>query len=186
MSKNLKISFILTFVLCAISLAWNTLLNFFSGVGVNFVAMFALVAVLMVIVLIDPQTRKRMMDLFVVCVAFLVLESIIYFALEFGTPTYELVKGMHIYQNVIACFAFLFLAYAIFRLVCEIKGLRLALIEAMLGNQKMQKKERKAKELSNGSLDDKPKKHEIETLDEDEDEQIIEIEEDTSTESEEE
>lgn len=181
MSKNLKLSFVLVFVACAISLAWNTLLNFFSGVGINFVAYFAITALLMIVVLTDKETKKRMMDLFVITIAFLVLESVIYFALEFGIPTYDLYKGMHIYQNVIAALAFLFLAYAIFRLVCEINGTKVGFVEVMLGNKKVQKKERQPKELSNGSLADKPKKNELETLDEDLEEQTIEIEEPAAT-----
>ena len=62
--------------------------------------------------------------------------------------------------NVIAALAFLFLAYAIFRLVCEINGTKVGFVEVMLGNKKVQKKERQPKELSNGSLADKPKKNE--------------------------
>ena len=186
MSKNLKLSYVLTFVLCAISLAWTTLMSFFNGVGVNFVAMFAIVAALLVIILVDEKTRKRIMDLFIVSGVFLALESVMYFALELGTPTLELVQGMHIYQNIISVLAFLFLGYAIFRLVCEIKDKKIAFIEVMLGNQKMQKKERQAKELDNGSLDDKPKKAELETLDDDEEEQVVEIKTEDNSESSEE
>lgn len=189
MSKNLKLSYVLVLSTIALSLAWNTLLNFFSGVGLSFVAYLALVAVLLIVVLVDQSTRKRIMDLFVVSVVFLALESIIYFALEFRSIDLSMLmlevqmgetnilKGMIIYQNVLACFAFLFLGYTIFRLVCEIKGKKVAFVEAILGNQKSQKKERQPKELVNGSLDDKPKKNELENLDEDLEEQTIEIEE---------
>ena len=83
---------------------------------------------------------------------------------------------------MIACLALLFLGYTIFRLVCEINGKKVAFVEALLGG-KPAKKERQSKELSNGSLDDKPKKNEIETLDEDLEAQTIEIEEPTMQES---
>ena len=179
MSKNLKLSFIFTFVLFAVCLAWTSLANFFSGVGVNFVIMLALCLALLVIVLVDKQTKSRIMDLFIVCVVFLVLESVVYFALEFGSSSYSyltleagvgqsnIFTAMHIYQNVISVLAFLFLAYAVFRLIYEIKGYRFAFVEVLLGNQKVQKKERQAKELSNGSLEEKPNKTEAEILDED-------------------
>ena len=179
MSKNLKLSFIFTFVLFAVCLAWTSLANFFSGVGVNFVIMLALVLALLVIVLVDKQTKSRIMDLFIVCVTFLVLESVVYFTLEFGSSSYSyltleagvgqnnIFTAMHIYQNVISILAFLFLAYTVFRLIYEMKGYRFAFVEVLLGNQKIQKKESQAKELSNGSLEEKPNKTEAEILDED-------------------
>lgn len=194
MSKNLKLSYVLVFATIAISLAWNTLLNFFNGVGVSFVVYLGIVLALLIVVLTDKSTRKRMMDLFVVAAVFLVLESIIYFVLEFRATNLQMLsleleygqpnvlKGMIIYQNVIACLAMLFLGYTIFRLVCEINGKKVAFVEALLGG-KPAKKERQSKELSNGSLDDKPKKNEIETLDEDLEAQTIEIEEPTMQES---
>lgn len=194
MSKNLKLSYVLVFATIAISLAWNTLLNFFNGVGVSFVAYLGIVLALLIVVLTDKSTRKRMMDLFVVAAVFLALESIIYFVLEFRATNLQMLsleleygqpnvlKGMIIYQNVIACLALLFLGYTIFRLVCEINGKKVAFVEALLG-EKPAKKERQSKELSNGSLDDKPKKNEIETLDEDLEAQTIEIEEPTMQES---
>ena len=188
MSKNLKISYILTFVLFALCLAWNTLLNFFSGVGVTFAVMFALVLAMMVIIIVDPSTRKRFMDIFVLGALILVLEIVIFFALEFGGSNIQyliaesaygqsnIYTAMHVYQNVIACFAFVFLGYTIFRLICEIKNVRIGFVEVILGNQKIQKKERTSKELSNGSLSDKPNKAEEPDLDEEENEdQVIEI-----------
>lgn len=195
MSKNLKLSYALVFAAIAISLAWNTLLNFFNGVGLSFVAYLGIVLVLLIVVLTDKSTRKRMIDLFVVAAVFLALESIIYFVLEFRATNLQMLsleleygqpnvlKGMIVYQNVIACLALLFLGYTIFRLVCEINGKKVAFVEALLGGEKPAKKERQSKELSNGSLDDKPKKNEIETLDEDLEEQTIEIEEPTLQES---
>lgn len=189
MSKNLKLSFLLTFLLCAICLAWQTIKTFFSGVGLAFVAVLAIVLAMMVIVILDKETRKRIMDLFCVSVAFVALESIIYFALEFGEPSQSLIRSMHIYQNVINMFAFLFLAYAIFRLICELKGSKIAFIEMMLGNQKNEKKARQSKELSNGSLEEKPKKSEVEVLDDEVEnnsiEQTIELEDSESSETEE-
>lgn len=187
MSKNLKISYILTFVLFALCLAWNTLLNFFSGVGITFVAMFALVLAMMIIVIVDPSTRKRFMDIFVLGAVILALEIVIFFALEFGGANIQyliasasygernIYTAMHVYQNVIACFGFVFLAYTIFRLICEIKNVRIGFVEVILGNQKPQKKERTSKELSNGSLADKPKKSAEPDLDEEVEDQVIEI-----------
>ena len=47
MNKNLKISYILFFVFSAIVIAFRTLASFFGGVGLNFVAMIALVMVVL-------------------------------------------------------------------------------------------------------------------------------------------
>ena len=134
--------------------------------GINFVAMLAITLTLMAVVIVDKTTRKRMIDLFIICALFVVMESIIYFALEFGSPTLDLYEGMHVYQNVIASLGFVFLAYTIFRLICEVNGTKIAFIEAMLGN-KISQKPRQPKELTNGSLENKPKDADLETLDRD-------------------
>lgn len=174
MSRNLKLSYVLTFVLLAITLAWNTLLAFFNGVGVNFIAVLAIVIALLVILLVDDATRKRMLDLFIICALLAVMECVVYFGLEFGNPTIDTYSGMRIYQNVISGFGFVFLAWVIFRLICEIKNIRLGFVEVILGNQKCQKKNRQPKDLSNGSLSEKPNKSALETLDSDDPEITVE------------
>lgn len=154
MNKNLKLSYVLLFVFSGILLAFKTLSAFFVGVGVNFVAMLGIVFATLLICLKDKEIMKRIRDLFIVACVFCVMEMIIYFACEFGHG--ETFNGFNIYQNVISFLAILFLGYMCFRFSTEVTGKKIKFIEIMLGNEKRQPKAKKAKELTNGSLEDKP------------------------------
>ena len=72
---------------------------------------------------------------------------------------YLIRKGFNVYQSVISFLSLIFFVYFIFRLICEVKGKQFVFIETMLGNSKREKKVKKAKELSNGSLMEKPSKN---------------------------
>jgi len=158
MSKNLKLSYILLFVFSAILIAFRTLTSFFGGVAINFVALMGLVFVILMLSFKDKSLMKRIADLFVIACAFCVMELIIYFACEFGHG--ENLSGFIIYQNIISFLGFLFLAYLYVRFIFEMKDKKIKFVEIMLGNEKRQVKvkTKKAKELSNGSLEDKPNK----------------------------
>ncbi|MBO5954935.1 MAG: hypothetical protein J6Q13_03100 [Clostridia bacterium] len=154
MNKNLKLSYILLFVFSGILLAFKTLSAFFCGVGVNFVAMLGIVFAVLLICLKDKEIMKRIRDLFIVACVFCVMELIIYFACEFGRG--ETFTGFSVYQNVISFLGILFLGYMCFRFATEVAGKKIKFIEILLGNEKRQPKAKKAKELTNGSLEDKP------------------------------
>lgn len=160
MNKNVKLSYILFFVFCGILIAWNTLMNFFGGVAINFVAVIGLTFTVSLLFIKDKEVFKRVKDLFFISCGFCLLELIVYFAFEFGwNSDFATLKGFLIYQNVITCFGFLFLAYVAFRFICEVKDKKIKFIEIMLGNEKRSIKAKKAKEVSNGSLEEKPNKH---------------------------
>ena len=156
MSKNLKLSYIFMFIFSAILIAWQTLSTFFGGVAINFVALLGLVFAITLMQFSDKELMKRIRDLFIVACAFCVLELIIYFACEFGYG--EVIKGFIVYQNILSMLGILFLAYVCFRFTAEYLNKRFTFVEVLLGNQKLKtkKKEKKAKELTNGSLLDKP------------------------------
>ena len=157
MNKNLKLSYILLFSFSAMLLAFKTLSAFFCGVGINFVALLGIVFAVLLICLKDKEIMKRIRDLFILACTFCVMELIIYFAYEFGHG--ETLKGFEIYQNIISFLGILFLIYLCFRFATEVIDKKIKFIEIMLGNEKRQpKKEKKAKELTNGSLEDKPNK----------------------------
>lgn len=159
MSKNLKISFLLSFILSVVVIAWHTLSNFFGGVGLNYVAIIVVVALLLSIVLFDKHTYSRIKDLFFICCVFAFLETIVYFPCEFGGCQDASVATVFFnFQNVYAFLALLFLGYIAFRFIAESKNIRINFIEVILGNEKISKskKEKKSKEFSNGSLEEKP------------------------------
>ncbi len=154
MSKNLKLSYILFFVFSAIIIAWHTLSNFFSGVGLNFIALIAIVFVNLLLVFSSKELLQRIKDLLIIACVFCVLELVIYFACEFGYG--ETLKGFTVYQNIISFLALIFFGYTSFRFSADLTGKKIAFVETILGNQKRTVKEKKAKELTNGCLEEKP------------------------------
>ena len=50
MIKEMKLSFALLAIFSAIIMAWKTLMNFFSGAGLNFVALLTLMVILLLII----------------------------------------------------------------------------------------------------------------------------------------
>lgn len=164
MIKDLKLSYILMFVFSAILIAWQTLSNFFGGVAINFVALLGIVFTLLLLIFKNKELFSRIKDLFFVACVFCILELVIYFACEFGYG--ESLKGFIVYQNIISFLGLLFLAYVCFRFITEFLNKKIKFIEIMLGNVKRTPKEKKAKELTNGTLEEKPNKHNIENTEE--------------------
>ena len=166
MSKNLKYAFILFSVFFGIVIAWNTLASFFNGVGVNFVALLVVLALIVMLFITDSFVAKRTRELLIACCTFAVLELFIYLIFEFGIGSIKTFHVFSIFQNVFSFVGILMGAYLAFRIICEVKGVKFGLIEILLGNEKRVRKEKKAKELSNGSLEDKPNHSQNETIDE--------------------
>jgi len=154
MSKNLKLTYILFFVFSAVIISWTTLTAFFSGVAINFIGLIALLFVIMLISYSEKGLSSRIKDLLIVAGAFCLLELVMYFACEFGHG--ETLKGFIVYQNIISFLGLLFFAYIAFRFTMEFRGKKIKFVEILLGNQKITKKPKKAKEVSNGSLEEKP------------------------------
>ena len=169
------------FIFSAILIAWQTLSSFFHGVALNFIALLTLVFAVLLMIFTDKELLPRIRDLFISACVFCVLEIIIYFACEFGYGEHLL--GFIVYQNILSFLGILFLAYVCFRFTAEYLGKQFKFVEFILGNVKHQpkKKEKKAKELSNGSLEDKPKNkinvEKTEEIIEEDDMVIIETEE---------
>jgi len=161
MAKDLKLSFILFAVFSAIIMAWKTLMGFFSAAGVNFVAIIALICVLLLIMLKNQCVKNRIKDMFIVACFFAVMELFVYIPVEFGISSYNIYRGFMVYQNVITGLSILFFAYIAFRFVTEFLNVKFAFIEFILGNGTKKRsskivKERKSKELENGCLEEKP------------------------------
>ncbi len=156
MSKNLKLSFILLLVFNAICIAWITLLTFFSGAGISFVAIMTIVGILSYIIVIDKDTRSRILDVFVLACLFLILEFVVFCAFEFGWYTTSSLSKFLTYQHVISILSIFYLAYVLFRFFSELSNKKFKFIEIILGNEKIKRKAKANKELTNGSLEEKP------------------------------
>lgn len=180
MSKNLKLSYILLLIFSAIVVSFKTLISFFAGVGINFVAMLSIFAVLLFFLLTDEFVRNRIKDMFCVVCFFVLFEFMVYIVFEFGVSNVRVLNAFLIMQNVLTAIGLLFLCYVFMRLFTDLKGVKIGFIEIMLGNEKRNKTPKKAKELTNGSLEEKPNKKQEEKsekdLNKDESEEVKETE----------
>lgn len=156
MSKNLKLSFVLFILMAAVSVAWSTLGGFFSGVGINFIVLVISLSVVLHFIITDGYVKSRVMDLFVCSCVLTALELIVFVCREFGWINAQAVRALSIYQSIVSLLALIFLIYILFRFFTETKNVRVNFVETMLGNNAKEKKEKKSKELTNGSLEDKP------------------------------
>lgn len=158
MSKNLKLSYVLLLVFTAIIVSFRTLLNFFGGVGLSFVALFTILTILLYLLLTDEYVKNRIKDMFIVVCVFVFFEFMIYIVFEFGVSNVSVIRAFLIMQNVLTALGLIFLCYVFMRMFLDLKGVKLSFIEIMLGNEKRNKTPKKAKELTNGSLEEKPNK----------------------------
>lgn len=162
MSKNLKTTYVLFFAFTAIVLAWNTLTNFFGGVAINFIALIGLVFAVLLIMIKDKSVWGRVKELFITTCVFCILELIMYFALEFGWCDFDAIEGFLVYQSVISILGMVFFIYLAIRFAFEINNKKVGFIEFILGNKQSTPKVKKAKEITNGSLEEKPKSKPVE------------------------
>lgn len=167
MTKNLKLSFVLYMIFYSVIIAWATLTSFFRGVGINFIALVVVMALLLTIKLTDEFVSKRTKEIFWASVAFAGLEFIIYLVFEFTIARGNAITVFWVFQRIFTALALIAFGYVIFRFVTELKDVKIGFVEAMLGNGKPRKKKKSNKELSNGSLEDKPNKTVIEQNDSD-------------------
>ena len=163
MSKNLKMSYIFAFVLTLTVIAWKSLYRFFDGVGINYMIVLVMIALMLCIILGDNETYSRFKDIFVFSCVFAIFETVVYFPYEFGACKNARVETVFFnFQNVFTFLGFLFIAYIAFRLIAEAKNIKFHFIEVMLGSEERyakapkEQKVKKAKELSNGCLEEKP------------------------------
>lgn len=160
MNKNLKLSYLLTFILTIVVVAWHTLSNFFGGTGINYIAMLVVVAILISMMIADKQLFNRTKDFFIASCVLTGLETIVYLPNEFGACKNPNVASVFFnFQNVFTFLGLLLLVWLLFRFLTEYKNIRVHFVEVLLGNEKRTKKEKKfkqPKELTNGSLEQKP------------------------------
>lgn len=179
MSKNLKLSYIFAFVLTMAIVAWKTLYQFFNGVGINYMIVLVMIALMLCICLGDKETYARFKDIFVISCVFAIFETVVYFPYEFGACSNSRVATVFFnFQNVFTLLGFFFIAYIAFRLIAEAKNIKFHFIEVMLGSEdryprtEKAPKLKKAKELTNGSLEEKPNQV-ADAVVETEDEEIV-------------
>jgi len=178
MTKNLKISFILYLVYFAVIVTFGTLMNFFNGVGIGFISLIGILTTLTIMIFTDKYIMNRTKELFIAICSFAVLELIVFFILEYGVGNYKTWEVFIGIQHVLSFISLLCFADTVFRFICELRDIKISFIEIMLGNKPRDTKQKKAKELANGCLEDKPRNahtiHEdVDNSEEDPSEEII-------------
>lgn len=158
MNKNLKLFYSFCFAMSAIILAWNSLAANLLGVGVNFALIACLFSFLLILFFVDATVRARTKDLLILTTAFVAFEFVVYFFTEVIKSSSDALNGVNIFQRVISLIGLLLLAYIVFRFIGELKGKKFGFIEKALGDKNVskQKKVKENKELTNGSLMEKP------------------------------
>lgn len=156
MTKNLRLYFFLTFIFSGVLIAWNTLTNFFNGMGLNFVALLVIVGLSLYFILSDSYIRSRVLDVFILICVLTVMEFCVYCVFEFGSDSIKVYEAFREFQIFLSVMGILLLLYTSFRFALEEKGVKLGFIETMLGNNKSKKAKKANKELVNGSLEEKP------------------------------
>ena len=165
MTKNLKLSFILYLSFFAVIIAFNALLAFFGGVGIAFIGLIGIITTILILIFVDKYIFDRTKDLFIAICIFAIFEFLVYFVLDFRIGNINVWNGFLGLQNVLSFLALLCFAYTVFRLITEIKDIRIGFVEFILGNSSRSVKTKKAKELANGCLEDKPNNHKTEEED---------------------
>ena len=155
MDKKFKLVGLLSLVLAGLAIAWNTLARFFSGAGVNFVAVLAIFATIFMLVIEDKDLYYRTRDLFYVDLGIASFELLVFAMVEYFGRFGKVFSVFTIIQKVFSVFAILYFAYVVLKLLFVAQD-RLGGVFYCLFHSNKPKKPKKAKELSNGSLSDKP------------------------------
>lgn len=167
MDKNLRISFIAYTVLTSVVLAFLTCCRFFNGAAFAYVAVLISLAIIVYYFVCNSFVRSRFRDLFITAIVFAVLELVTFIVFEFPTSiSASVYKGFWNYQVVVSCLGLLFLVYGVFRFIYETKNLKFGFIETILGNKRVIRKAKQAKEFTNGSLEAKPNRKHVDTVSE--------------------
>lgn len=157
MSKKVKFSYILSLIVFGICIAWNTLSRFFSGVGLNYVALLGILSVLTFWFVEDKEIKHRVLEIFIAVCAITALETICFIFFEMSTcASYNVYMGFETFQNVLSILSIFLFVYTMVRFLLDVKKVKVHFIEVMLGNEKRAKKQKVEKQISNGSLGKKP------------------------------
>lgn len=159
MEKKFRLVCILSLVLAGIAIAWNTLTNYFRGVGINYVAVLAVFSIVFIMAIENYTLRKQTKDLFIVNLVIVGIETIIFAMQEYFGRFGKVMYIFYVIQCLLSVFAILYFVYIILKMLFTSQG-RLGGVFHCLFHSNKEKKPKKAKELSNGSLEDKPQNSE--------------------------
>ena len=155
MDKKFRLVSVLSLVLCGLAIAWNTLAKFLGGVGLNYVAVLAIFGIVFVLVIEDKDLYYKTKDLFYVDLGVTSFETLIFIMQEYFGGLKKVFSIFAIVQKIFSIFAILYFAYIVLRILFKMQG-KLGNVFYCLFHREHNKQPKKAKELSNGSLSEKP------------------------------
>ena len=157
MDKKFKLICIFSLILAGLAIAWNTLVRFFSGFGVNFVAVLAIFSTVFIIAIEDKKTYSKVKDLFYVDLGIASFELLVFIMEEYFGRFGKVYVVFTIIQEIFSAFAILYFVYVVLKILFAAKG-KEGCVFTNLFRSSEGKKTKKVKGLANGALEDKPKK----------------------------
>lgn len=180
MNKNLNKTLVLYTIFACIFIAWAPLAIFFGdgllmmgntfaaasgtvsegnmspyiGGGICFIAVLIIGVWILSLSLTDKEVKARTKDLFIFGLIFLAVSVLIYVL----TVLVYVALDVRLFLSIVSFLGLVFFIYVIFRMFVEQGKIKSNVVEKMLGNKitKQPKQEKKSKELTNGSLEEKP------------------------------
>ena len=161
--KKISLSLIFCAIIFAIGVAIKSICTYLSGFGLLFVAVLSLFMLVLYFAISSVEVRKRVIDVLIlsaISTALISIQFCVYeWALELTESLYDFTR---VFCNVISVFSLLFLVYALIRIMTELSGKKLKVVEIILGERKVKstnkvsRENRQPKEVMNGDLEQKP------------------------------
>ena len=164
MDKNFRLVCILSMILSGIVIAWNTLINFFFGVGINFVAVISIFAIIYVLVIESKPLFEETKGIFIVDLVIVCIEVVVFIMEEYFGRFGKIFYIFTVVQKILSAFAILYFVFVLLKMLFVAKE-KVGGVFHNLFKANKPAKERKAKELSNGSLEEKPNSKMQQSLD---------------------
>lgn len=166
--KNIKLSLILSIVMCCVAIANKSVIGYLSGFGFAFVALIIMAFVMLSLFLNDKRLVKRLADVYIINALMLLFGMILFcnvdLTIEMTIKKLEFIQG---FSKFYAIISLIFLCWILFRFIYEISEYRFKWLEVVLGNAKIEKKaktvktKKQPKEVEDGSLEKKPNEVQI-------------------------
>ena len=170
--KKINLSILFINIVFAIGVAFRSLINFFNGVGIAFVACLIIGGLGLAYGITKKENRRYLYDMFIMLGLVMIIQLIIFCSFDWAlTISIELLKFEYVCCNILSVMSIIFLAYGFIRLLFELSNKKFILTEILLGLRPRVKKEksnkaykektnksekRMPKEILNGDFEDKP------------------------------
>lgn len=178
--KKINLSMIFATIIFALSVAYKSLIVYFGGAGIPFVACLVLAGLVLTFGATKKENARHLIEIFIMLALVMITQLILFMGYDWAlTMTHGVVKFRNVCCNILSSMSLFFLAYSFIRLLFELSNKRFVVSDALLGlrphkthDEKIKKYEKKTpKEIKNGDFSEKP--NELETIKDNKDEELI-------------